>query len=98
MRKKMFLLLISCVLAIGVFCACGEVTIDFGVHHWLPATCTEPEICTICGETQGTPLGHTTEIGVCDRCNQNFGKGQKKHYLDKFGVETEDAYISNVEI
>lgn len=27
-----------------------------------------PSICTVCGETQGEPLGHTTNVGICQRC------------------------------
>ena len=27
-------------------------------HVWAAATCTEPAICTICGETKGTAAGH----------------------------------------
>ena len=28
-------------------------------HKWQSATCTLPEICSICSKTQGVPLGHT---------------------------------------
>ena len=31
------------------------------IHSWKAATCTEPETCTICGETKGEPLGHTKD-------------------------------------
>lgn len=27
-------------------------------HTWLPANCTEPRRCAICGATEGEPLGH----------------------------------------
>ncbi|MBE6786728.1 MAG: leucine-rich repeat domain-containing protein [Ruminococcaceae bacterium] len=28
------------------------------MHNWTNATCTAPKTCTLCGETQGTALGH----------------------------------------
>lgn len=45
------------VLAIGMSLAaflCGFCS----AHDWVPATCEEPETCSICGETRGNPLGH----------------------------------------
>ena len=27
-------------------------------HEWKPATCTEPQTCTKCGATEGSPFGH----------------------------------------
>ncbi len=46
----------------------------FNIHKWQAATCTEPQICTICGKTKGSPLGHTfteatcTEPQICKVC------------------------------
>ena len=46
----------------------------FTIHKWTPATCTEPETCTICGKTRGEALGHDwseptcTEPGICKVC------------------------------
>lgn len=39
-------------------------------HEFSSATCTEPKTCVSCGETEGTPLGHTVEIGTCERCGE----------------------------
>lgn len=30
-------------------------------HAWQDATCTAPKTCSVCGETEGEKLGHTTE-------------------------------------
>lgn len=30
-------------------------------HSWQTATCTEPKTCSICGATEGKPLGHAKE-------------------------------------
>lgn len=54
--------------------ACGHE------HTWAAATCTEPETCTDCGETQGEPLGHTwaeatcTEPETCTKCGETKGE------------------------
>ncbi len=37
---------------------CLGLTLMLTVHDWQPATCTEPEICRICGRTRGEALGH----------------------------------------
>ena len=34
-------------------------------HEWEEATCTAPETCTKCGETQGEPTGHKWEEATC---------------------------------
>ncbi len=34
-------------------------------HVWEDATCTEPKTCSVCGETEGEPLGHTWEDATC---------------------------------
>ncbi len=39
-------------------------------HDWSPATCTTPKVCTLCGEEEGEPLGHTTQNDICDRCGK----------------------------
>lgn len=43
-------------------------------HEWEKATCEKPATCLTCGETKDTALGHTTDLGVCSRCNQEFRK------------------------
>lgn len=51
----------------------------FFVHSWKPATCIRPETCSICGKTQGVPLGHKwtaatcTEPETCSRCGETVG-------------------------
>lgn len=36
-------------------------------HTWSKATCTSPKTCS-CGETSGSPLGHSFSNGKCSRC------------------------------
>ncbi len=38
-------------------------------HKWNDATCTTPKTCSVCKTTQGEAIGHTTENGICSRCN-----------------------------
>lgn len=50
-------------------------------HIWNPATCSEPLICTICGATDGNPLGHDfgdascDEPATCIRCGETGAAG-----------------------
>lgn len=55
----------------GICVRCGEVVPAPG-HSWQPATCTEPKTCSRCGLTEGEPLGHTTNCGICSRCGKEI--------------------------
>lgn len=35
-------------------------------HDWQEATCYKPKTCAICGDTEGSPLGHTVEEWTTD--------------------------------
>ena len=37
-------------------------------HSWTAATCTAPKTCTLCGETEGSALGHSYVSGACSVC------------------------------
>ena len=62
-------------IAVLMLCTCA-----FGNHTYKAATCTEPEICTRCGQTRGEPLGHLysdptcTEREICARCGERSGE------------------------
>lgn len=49
-------------------------------HKWLPADCTNPKTCSVCGETEGGPLGHDWEEPkckipkTCRRCQATEGE------------------------
>lgn len=49
-------------------------------HQWLPATCTEPEICSVCGEKGKDAAGHQwkaatcTEPKICTVCGGKEGE------------------------
>ena len=69
----------------GIAAVIVLVAVLFGTHvlcfhDWQPATCTEPETCSICRRTQGKALGHKwedatcTEPKTCTRCGETEGK------------------------
>ena len=54
------------------------------VHEWQAVECTLPKTCTLCGETEGDPLGHGTSGGVCTRCSADIGIWLKaRHGLEQ---------------
>ena len=77
--------------------SCGATEGEALGHTWKDATCTEPKTCTVCGATEGEPLGHTTTTGTCTRCGKNFGKWDKRYYVDEFKQPTNVWYITNKE-
>lgn len=48
-------------------------------HNFNEATCTEPEICPVCGKTQGESLGHTYTDVCDDDCDVCFEKRYPPH-------------------
>ncbi len=60
--KKIIALILSLNL-IFIFASC-EIAESCN-HSWKAATCTDPEICEICGKTRGEPLGHSWEDATC---------------------------------
>lgn len=73
MKKRVQLGLLVLVLGVSLSGCCLS-------HEWEEATCTEPEICTKCGETQGEPEGHEweeatcTQPEICSVCEETQGE------------------------
>ena len=58
MKKQMMLAIMAVVILITLSaCACK--------HEWTDATCTTAKTCTLCGATEGEPLGHTWNAATC---------------------------------
>lgn len=56
-------------------------------HNWQEATCYKPKTCTICGDTEGSPLGHTVEEWTTDvepTCSQ---PGEEHGSCIRCGIE-----------
>ena len=62
-------------------------------HEFEDATCTEPKICKVCGETDGKALGHSIDIGLCNKCGKIVNKNSLKAISD-FIMEA-DSYITS---
>ena len=81
MKKKILLtaLVLCCVLLLGG-CACE--------HEWLEATCTTPNVCSLCEETEGIPLGHSwlaatcTAPKTCEICSETEGEALGHNWLE----------------
>ena len=70
--KKIYFTILIMMLAVSLS-ACGHT------HTWKDATCTEPKICSECGEKEGSPIGHSwkeatcTESKTCTICGEKQG-------------------------
>lgn len=61
-KKKRNILIIGIVAATAVI---GILFYSF-YHNWNDATCETPKTCSICGKTEGEPLGHKWEKATCE--------------------------------
>lgn len=70
-------------------------------HQWLKPTCTDPQVCSICGLTNGTALGHDwvaatyTRPMSCLRCGMTVG--ERLQYPDRSGYLSQTYYENGVE-
>lgn len=58
------------------YCAEGE-------HRWVEADCTTPKTCSVCGKTEGEPVGHQFVENVCAVC----GKYERLFYFIDYSSE-----------
>lgn len=77
---------IVCLVLVGTFFACFILSAIISCNHeWAEATCTEPSVCTKCGESKGEPLGHNwksatyEEPKTCLRCGETVGEKLKNN-------------------
>ncbi len=79
--KKCMLILMILLIAVAL-CACG---CD---HEWNEAGCTAPKTCTLCGETEGEPLGHSWTDASCENaktctlCGETEGEALGHSWVD----------------
>lgn len=73
--KKVFIGVVAAAIVIAAVSVC----VYLFYHDWSPATCTSPQVCSICGATQGEALGHDWEKATCEsprtcaRCGEEDG-------------------------
>lgn len=87
-KKLSFSTIAKIALAVVGVVVVASVLIYFFVHDWREATCTEPQTCSICGITQGEPLGHDwldatcTEPETCSVCGVTQGESLGHEWSD----------------
>lgn len=88
------------------YCSCGEKLseqIEAIDHTWVEASCSAPETCSSCGETQGTILQHeisnkTSKCVYCGKFEYNLEyaiRGCVKGYVENLKIFTEEWKICN---
>lgn len=86
-------LLLVCLMLVAILAGCHR-------HTWTPATCTEPEHCSQCEKTRGTPLGHTwmpadcTVPETCSVCGETRGE-PLGHASGAWASEKEATYAES---
>lgn len=58
--------------------ACGAITLHD--HEWQKAACATPKACSICGDTEGDPLGHQWANATCTAPKTCTVCGETKGY------------------
>lgn len=91
MIKKIYLIVVTLLLSSSQV-ACGHT------HSFIDATCTESKACTECGETEGEPLGHLIDVGLCSRCNKIVSEDVIKEVMTYLGNASEAANASTNEV
>jgi hypothetical protein len=60
-----------------------------GRHQWIEADCTHPKTCSVCGKTEGEPLGHQFEDNICTVC----GEYNTPFFFSATGCERKDSVV-----
>lgn len=84
---------------VGTFTICFMLTGCGHEHTWNEATCTEPRICSECGETEGEALGHTwvdatcAEPKTCSVCGGTEGEALPHTWVDATCAEAKHCSV-----
>ena len=80
-KKQLILTVILLAIVLTLFSGCGnDTSAEPHEHKWSDATCTDPKICEVCGETEGNAVGHDFTEADCDSpktcriCNETEGE------------------------
>ena len=80
--KKRIMAAMLVIFAVWLLAGCGCK------HQWKPATCTEPQICSLCGLANGEPLAHRYDDATCTKpqtcylCGHTNGQPAAHDYAD----------------
>lgn len=66
--KRTVLVFLGIVLAVAVMCF-------FTIHKWIPATCTQPETCSVCGKVRAPANGHSWSPATCTQQQKCYDCG-----------------------
>lgn len=83
--SKLFRYVLYFILFCVLLRACGAITLHD--HEWQEATCTTAKTCSVCGDTEGDPLGHhwteATCIApkTCSVCGETVGVPSKHDWI-----------------
>ncbi|MBR2906529.1 MAG: hypothetical protein IKC26_00605 [Clostridia bacterium] len=61
MKKILVVFALACLLILAS-ASCGHK------HEWIDATCTAPQTCGLCGQTEGAASEHAYSAGICTLC------------------------------
>ena len=91
MKRMLIIALALTVLLVLAGCACE--------HEWADADCVTPKTCTLCEETEGTPLGHTwaaatcTDPKTCEDCGETEGEALGHTWTDATCVDAKTCSV-----
>ena len=65
----------------------------FTIHSWRPASCEEPETCSICGKTRGEALGHNWQPETCSVCGETRGSAPGHNWVEATCTEPKTCLV-----
>ena len=71
----------------------------FTIHSWRPASCEEPETCSICGKTRGEALGHNWQPASCETpetcsvCGETRGSAPGHNWVEATCTEPKTCLV-----
>lgn len=83
-------------------CLCGAIAETALGHQFLYATCTNPQICTRCGITNGNALGHSysnatcTTPKKCTRCGTTYGSSLGHNWINATCTTARKCRVCNI--
>lgn len=93
------LVVIVIILAVTIIVGALFLTHVLCIHQWKEHDCTHPQICAICGKTQGRAVGHNftemtcTEDSVCTICGETGEKTEGHKWIEATCTEPEKCSV-----
>ncbi|MBQ3215888.1 MAG: hypothetical protein IJB11_07210, partial [Oscillospiraceae bacterium] len=77
----------------GLYHSCCEALISTDTHSPSSTSCTEPMVCSDCGEIVGDATGHTggtatcSKLAICEDCGVEYGEVDSDNHTGNYVVE-----------